>query len=57
MELVPKIKRAIENHPNDFEAYNDLFEVIRHFDRKEQEAGSPKIFRTCKKNISADGTL
>nr|DAF77843.1 MAG TPA: Terminase [Caudoviricetes sp.] len=53
MELVQKIKRAIENHPNDFEAYNDLFEVIRHFDRKEQEAECRWLRREAENKVRA----
>ena len=53
MELVQKIKRSIENHPNDFEAYNDLFEVIRHFDRKEQEAECRWLRREAENKVRA----
>ena len=53
MELVQKIKRAIENHPNDFEAYNDLFEVIRHFDRKELEAECRWLRREAENKVRA----
>ena len=53
MELVQKIKRAIENHLNDFEAYNDLFEVIRHFDRKEQEAECRWLRREAENKVRA----
>lgn len=53
MELVKKIKKAIVNHPNDFEAHNDLFEVIRHFDRKEQEAECRWLRREAENKVRA----
>ena len=53
MELVKKIKKAIVNHPNDFEAHNDLFEVIRHFDREKQEAECRWLRREAENKVRA----